>query len=68
VKSRAGNEPAPELTKRLVAQAAARGLVILSCGVYANVIRFLVPLTASDALVGEGLDVLEAALGEALAA
>jgi 4-aminobutyrate aminotransferase/(S)-3-amino-2-methylpropionate transaminase len=67
VKSRAGNEPAPELTKRLVAKAAERGLVILSCGVYANVIRFLVPLTASDALVGEGLDLLEAALTDALA-
>ncbi len=50
-------------------QAAARhGLVILSCGVHANVIRFLAPLTISDALLAEGLDRLEAALAEVLGA
>ena len=52
--------------------AAARGLVILSCGVYANVIRILAPLTISDALLSEGLDLLEAAFvdvsGAAMAA
>jgi 4-aminobutyrate aminotransferase/(S)-3-amino-2-methylpropionate transaminase len=68
VKSKATNEPAPELTKRVVEKAAQRGLVILSCGVYANVIRFLVPLTASDAIVKEGMDLLEAALIESVAA
>lgn len=57
-----------DLTKRLVAEAIQRGLILLSCGVYANVIRVLVPLTASDALVHEGLDVLAAALEAALAA
>lgn len=57
-----------DLTKRLVAQAIQRGLILLSCGVYANVIRVLVPLTASDALVHEGLDVLAEALEAALAA
>jgi 4-aminobutyrate aminotransferase/(S)-3-amino-2-methylpropionate transaminase len=68
VRSRAGNEPAPELTKAVVQKAADRGLVILSCGVYGNVIRFLVPLTASDDLVREGMDILESALLEANAA
>ena len=43
-------------------EAAKRGLILLSCGVYANVIRVLVPLTASDALLDEGLGLLAAAL------
>ena len=44
--------------------AADAGLLLLSCGTRANVIRFLVPLTASDAIVSEGLDILERALLE----
>jgi 4-aminobutyrate aminotransferase-like enzyme len=35
---------------------------LLSCGVYANVIRFLMPLTIPDAELAEGLAILEAAL------
>ncbi|TSE34983.1 4-aminobutyrate--2-oxoglutarate transaminase [Tepidimonas charontis] len=58
------SKPAAELTKRLCAEALKRGLVLLSCGLYANVIRILVPLTASDDLLDEGL----AILGEALQA
>jgi 4-aminobutyrate aminotransferase / (S)-3-amino-2-methylpropionate transaminase / 5-aminovalerate transaminase len=50
--------PDADLTKRLMAEAARRGLILLSCGIYANVIRILVPLTASDALVDEGLKIL----------
>ena len=42
--------------------------MILSCGVYGNVIRLLAPLTISDALLEEGLDLLEAALMEVIAA
>jgi 4-aminobutyrate aminotransferase-like enzyme len=42
--------------------------VILSCGVYGNVIRFLAPLTIPEALLDEGLDKLEAALAEVTAA
>lgn len=68
VKTRKTNEPAPDLTKAVVAKAAEKGLIILSCGVYGNVIRFLVPLTASNDIVKEGMDKLEAALLEALAA
>ena len=52
--------PDAELTKQLVAEAARRGVVLLSCGTYANVVRILVPLTASDALLDEGLAVLGA--------
>jgi 4-aminobutyrate aminotransferase-like enzyme len=56
--------PDPELTKALVAETIKRGLILLSCGMYGNVIRILVPLTASDALVDEGLDIIEQCLCE----
>jgi 4-aminobutyrate aminotransferase / (S)-3-amino-2-methylpropionate transaminase / 5-aminovalerate transaminase len=59
------DRPDPELTRRLVAQAARRGLILLSCGIYANVIRILVPLTAPDALVDEGLKILADSLDAA---
>jgi 4-aminobutyrate aminotransferase/(S)-3-amino-2-methylpropionate transaminase len=55
-------KPAAELTKALVAAACAHGLVLLSCGVNGNVIRFLPALTISDELIDEGLDILEACL------
>lgn len=54
--------PAAELTKMLVASACERGLVLLSCGVRGNVIRFLPALTISDELIDEGLDILEACI------
>ncbi|MCO5976154.1 4-aminobutyrate--2-oxoglutarate transaminase [Ideonella oryzae] len=56
------HQPDAELTKRVCSEAIERGLVLLSCGVYANVIRVLVPLTASDALLQEGLKLLEESL------
>jgi len=62
VKERGTHEPDPAATKRVVQQAAEHGLVLLSCGTNANTIRILVPLTASDAIVDEGLDRLEQAL------
>ena len=64
VKNRRADQPDAELTRALVQAAATRGLVILSCGVYGNVIRLLAPLTISDALLNEGLDLLEAALAD----
>jgi 4-aminobutyrate aminotransferase/(S)-3-amino-2-methylpropionate transaminase len=57
-------KPDQDLTKALVKEAAARGLVLLSCGLYGNVIRFLVPLTATDDIVREGLEILTRALGD----
>ncbi len=68
VTDRETKEPAADLTKALVAKAAEKGLILLSCGTYANVIRVLVPLTASDALVDEGLDIIERSLEELVAA
>ena len=44
------------------ARALAQGLVLLTCGVHLNVIRFLFPLTIQDAVFEEGLDILERAL------
>jgi 4-aminobutyrate aminotransferase/(S)-3-amino-2-methylpropionate transaminase len=55
-------QPDAELTRRLIAEAARRGLILISCGVYANVIRIMVPLTAADALVDEGLKILSDSL------
>ncbi|MDP9902172.1 4-aminobutyrate--2-oxoglutarate transaminase [Variovorax ginsengisoli] len=52
--------PDAALTRNVVAEAARRGLILLSCGTYGNVIRVLVPLTASDLLVDEGLSILAA--------
>lgn len=62
VKSRGGDEPDADATKRVTAAALAEGLVLLSCGVYANTIRLLMPLTISDALLEEGMAKLEKAL------
>jgi 4-aminobutyrate aminotransferase/(S)-3-amino-2-methylpropionate transaminase len=53
------HKPATALTGRLVAEAARRGLILLSCGSYANILRVLVPLTASDAIIDEGMRILE---------
>ncbi|WP_334175032.1 4-aminobutyrate--2-oxoglutarate transaminase [Pseudoxanthobacter sp.] len=66
VHDRDPGRPWPELTKRLTQIAAGRGLVLLSCGVYGNVIRVLAPLTISDALLDEGLSVLRQSLEAAL--
>jgi 4-aminobutyrate aminotransferase / (S)-3-amino-2-methylpropionate transaminase / 5-aminovalerate transaminase len=48
--------------KRLCARALGEGLIILTCGQHGQAIRILVPLTASDAILNEGLDSLERAL------
>jgi 4-aminobutyrate aminotransferase/(S)-3-amino-2-methylpropionate transaminase len=52
------NQPDAELAKRIMAEAAERGLILLTCGTWGNVIRIMVPLTASDALLDEGLGIL----------
>jgi 4-aminobutyrate aminotransferase len=66
VKDVKSGEPAPELTAQVLKSGTERGLILLSCGTYGNVIRFLPPLTASDALVKEGMDIFEASLTEAV--
>jgi 4-aminobutyrate aminotransferase len=58
-------EPAPELALATTTGARERGLILLSCGLYGNVIRILVPLVASDEELDRGLDLLEESLAEA---
>ena len=48
-----------ELTQAIIAKAAEYGLVLLACGFYSNVIRFLPALTMSDELANEGLTLFE---------
>jgi 4-aminobutyrate aminotransferase len=66
VKDTASAEPAPQLTQALMKVANENGLILLSCGTYGNVIRFLVPLTASDQIVRDGMDIFETSLTEAV--
>jgi 4-aminobutyrate aminotransferase / (S)-3-amino-2-methylpropionate transaminase / 5-aminovalerate transaminase len=60
VMHRGGFELDADATKNLTSRALANGLILLSCGVYNNTIRIPVPLTASDAIVDEGFDIIEA--------
>ncbi|HJV70417.1 4-aminobutyrate--2-oxoglutarate transaminase [Ideonella sp.] len=62
------HQPDADLTKRVCAEALKRGLVLLSCGTFANVIRILVPLTVPDAQLEEGLGILGQAFDAASAA
>jgi 4-aminobutyrate aminotransferase/(S)-3-amino-2-methylpropionate transaminase len=62
VKDRYSRDAAPELAQACVAEAERRGLLILLCGTRFNVIRLLPPLTLPDALLAEGLDMLEDAM------
>jgi 4-aminobutyrate aminotransferase / (S)-3-amino-2-methylpropionate transaminase / 5-aminovalerate transaminase len=62
VKSRGGHDPDGETVKRVTAKALEGGLILLSCGIYGETIRILVPLTVTDVVLEEGLDKLEVAL------
>lgn len=59
--------PDAALTKSVCAHALKRGLILLSCGMHGNTLRIMVPLTASDAIIDEGLAIFEAALADAIA-
>jgi 4-aminobutyrate aminotransferase len=65
VKDTKTKEPDAELTAAILAHAEKRGLILLSCGTSANVVRLLSPLTISDAVLDEGLAILSAALNDA---
>ena len=53
------DKPNPEMTNRVREEALKRNLILLTCGVYGNVIRFLAPLTIQDQVFDEALDILE---------
>ena len=57
-----GGQPDAQRAASTIASAATRGLIVLACGAFGNVIRILVPLTASNDIIDEGLDVLRTAL------
>lgn len=56
------NTPDPDAAKALTTKAAELGLIMLSCGVYANSIRVLVPITVEDNILDEALGIMQAAL------
>lgn len=56
--------PDATLTAAVAKACIAEGVIVLTCGTYGNVIRFLPPLAIDDALLHEGLDVLAAVLAE----
>jgi 4-aminobutyrate aminotransferase/4-aminobutyrate aminotransferase/(S)-3-amino-2-methylpropionate transaminase len=59
-------EPDAALTAAILAHAEKRGLILLSCGTSANVVRLLAPLTIPDAVLDEGLAILTEALHDAV--
>jgi 4-aminobutyrate aminotransferase len=59
------HEPDPGLTGRVRLEALKRGLILLTCGVYGNVIRFLAPITIPDAHFNEAMGILEESIAAA---
>jgi 4-aminobutyrate aminotransferase len=58
-------EPSTDAMKRVQAAALEEGLILLSCGVYVNALRFLYPLTIQENVFDEALDILDRALAKA---
>jgi 4-aminobutyrate aminotransferase / (S)-3-amino-2-methylpropionate transaminase / 5-aminovalerate transaminase len=56
-------EQSGDETARITAAAREQGLLLLSCGIYGNVVRILVPFAIGDAELEQGLDILESCLG-----
>jgi 4-aminobutyrate aminotransferase/(S)-3-amino-2-methylpropionate transaminase len=56
VENRDANSPLPEMAKAVAVEAAKKGVILLTCGVRGNVIRFLPPLTIAESLLAEALD------------
>ena len=65
VKDAKTKEPDADLTASILAHAEKQGLILLSCGTSANVVRLLAPLTIPDAILDEGLTMLSAAVRDA---
>jgi 4-aminobutyrate aminotransferase/(S)-3-amino-2-methylpropionate transaminase len=62
VRNRATKTPAKEEAQRILAYCHEHGLLIISAGVYGNVVRLLAPLVVTEEQIEEGLSILEAAL------
>jgi 4-aminobutyrate aminotransferase/(S)-3-amino-2-methylpropionate transaminase len=68
VHDRESKDPAPELVAAVCEEAFRNGLLLMSAGIYSNVVRVLVPLTIADGELDEALEVWERALDRVLAA
>jgi 4-aminobutyrate aminotransferase/(S)-3-amino-2-methylpropionate transaminase len=64
VKSKESREPMPELASAITKKAKEKGLILLSCGMFGNTIRFLMPVTIEDEVLEEGLAIVESCLKE----
>ncbi len=64
VKNRKTKEPAKKETKEVIKKCYKRGLIILSCGIYGNVLRILAPLIISEDQLNQGLDIMEESIKE----
>ncbi|WP_372613314.1 4-aminobutyrate--2-oxoglutarate transaminase [Halomonas sp.] len=64
VSNKANHTPDADLAGALCKKAREKGLVLLSCGLYGNTIRFLMPVTIEDSVLKEGLAIIEASLKE----
>ncbi|SFG95517.1 4-aminobutyrate aminotransferase / (S)-3-amino-2-methylpropionate transaminase [Pseudomonas sp. NFACC45] len=66
IKDDVARTPDADLNQRLIDEARAGGLLVIKCGVYRNVLRFLAPLVTSEAQVDEALQILDAALARVM--
>jgi 4-aminobutyrate aminotransferase/(S)-3-amino-2-methylpropionate transaminase len=64
VPATASRTPRADLAAAITAKAKENGLILLACGMHANSIRFLMPVTIEDEVLEEGLDIIEKVLGE----
>ncbi|CAM4129607.1 4-aminobutyrate--2-oxoglutarate transaminase [Vreelandella rituensis] len=64
ISDKANHTPNADLAGALCKKAREKGLILLSCGLYGNTIRFLMPVTIEDNILEEGLDIIEACLKE----
>jgi 4-aminobutyrate aminotransferase/(S)-3-amino-2-methylpropionate transaminase len=65
VESKENRKPMPELAAAITKKAKEKGLILLSCGMYGNTLRFLMPVTIEDNILEEGLAILEESMKEA---
>jgi len=61
------DKPNADFTNAVRLKALEKGLILLTCGVYNNVVRFLAPITIQDEVFNEALDLIEASIREVAA-
>ena len=64
MESKESRTPKPELAAAVTKKAKEKGLILLSCGMYGNTLRFLMPVTIEDEVLEEGLAIVEESLKE----